>query len=90
MLDAMELRQLRYFVAVAEIGNISRAAKRVFLTQSALSRQIKSLEEEIGLCLLERQAHSIRLTAVGETLVTEATMPGSYWATQRAVGLPWL
>ncbi|MBL9135187.1 MAG: LysR family transcriptional regulator [Verrucomicrobiales bacterium] len=73
MLDHMELRQLRYFVAVAEVGNISRAAKRVFLTQSALSRQIKSLEEEIGLCLLERQAHSIRLTAVGRTLLSEAT-----------------
>ena len=63
MLPAMELRQLRYFMAVAEEGNISRAAKRIFLTQPALSRQIKALEEEIGQCLLERQAHSIRLTA---------------------------
>jgi len=68
----MELRQLRYFVAVAEEGNISRAAKRIFLTQSALSRQIKALEEEIGQCLLERQAHSIRLTPVGEALLDEA------------------
>lgn len=57
---------------MAEVGNISRAAKRVFLTQSALSRQIKSLEEEIGLCLLEREAHSIRLTAAGEALLAEA------------------
>lgn len=72
MLDAMELRQLRYFVAVAEVGNISRTAKRVFLTQSALSRQIRALEEEIGQCLLERQAHSIRLTPVGEVLLGEA------------------
>lgn len=68
----MELRQLRYFVAVAEEGNISRAAKKIFLTQPALSRQIKALEEEIGQCLLERQAHSIRLTPLGETLVREA------------------
>jgi LysR family transcriptional regulator, benzoate and cis,cis-muconate-responsive activator of ben and cat genes len=68
----MELRQLRYFVAVAEEGNISRAAKRIFLTQPALSRQIKALEAEIGQCLLERQAHSIRLTPAGEALLGEA------------------
>ncbi len=72
MLPGMELRQLRYFVAVAEEGNISRAAKRIFLTQPALSRQIKALEDEIGQCLLERQAHSIRLTPAGETLLREA------------------
>jgi DNA-binding transcriptional LysR family regulator len=72
MLRRMELRQLRYFVAVAEEGNISRAAKKNFLTQSALSRQIKALEGEIGQCLFERQAHSIRLTAVGEKLLGEA------------------
>lgn len=72
MLPGMELRQLRYFVAVAEDGNISRAAKRIFLTQPALSRQIKALEDEVGQCLLERQAHSIRLTPVGEALLREA------------------
>ena len=71
MLPAMDLRQLRYFLAVAEAGNISRAAKKIFLTQPALSRQIKALEGEIGLCLLERQAHSIRLTPAGEALVRE-------------------
>jgi len=68
----MELRQLRNFVAVAEDGSISRAAKRVFLTQSALSRQIKALEDEFGQCLLERQAHSIQLTPVGRALLREA------------------
>jgi DNA-binding transcriptional LysR family regulator len=72
MLPGMELRQLRYFLAVAEEGNISRAAKRIFLTQPALSRQIKVLEDEIGQCLLERQAHSVRLTPVGEALLREA------------------
>lgn len=72
MLGGMELRQLRYFVAVAEEGNISRAAKRIFLTQPALSRQIKALEGEIGQCLLERKAHSIRLTPVGEAMLREA------------------
>jgi DNA-binding transcriptional LysR family regulator len=68
----MELRQLRYFVAVAEEGNISRAAKRIYLTQPALSRQIKALESELGQCLLERKAHSIRLTSAGELLLQEA------------------
>ena len=72
MLPTMELRQLRYFIAAAEEGNISRAAKKMFLTQPALSRQIKALEDEIGQCLLERQAHSIRLTPVGEALLREA------------------
>ena len=72
MVCGMELRQLRYFVAVAETGNISRAAKTIFLTQPALSRQIKALEDEIGQCLLERRAQSIRLTPAGEVMVREA------------------
>jgi LysR family transcriptional regulator, benzoate and cis,cis-muconate-responsive activator of ben and cat genes len=46
MLAHMELRQLRYFVAVAEAGNISSAAKKIFLTQPALSRQIKALDTD--------------------------------------------
>ena len=68
----IELRQLRYFVAVAQEGNISRAAQKIFLTQPALSRQIKTLENEIGQCLLKREAHSIRLTPAGEMLLREA------------------
>lgn len=72
MLDLMDLRQLRYFVAVAETGNISTAAKKIFLTQPALSRQIKALENEFGQCLLERRAHSVHLTPVGEGLLREA------------------
>ena len=72
MLARMELRQLRYFVAVAETGNISRAAQKIFLTQPALSRQIKALEDELGQPLLERQAHSFKLTPAGEHLLGEA------------------
>ena len=68
----MELRQLRYFVAAAEAGNISAAAKKLFLTQSALSRQIKALEDETGQTLLERRAHSIHLTPAGAGLLREA------------------
>jgi DNA-binding transcriptional LysR family regulator len=57
---------------VAETNNISRAAQKLFLTQPALSRQIKALEDEIGQLLLERSAHSIRLTPAGEALLPEA------------------
>ena len=64
----MELRQLRYFVTVAEEANISRAAQKVFLTQPALSRQIKALEEALGQRLLDREAHSIRLTPAGQNI----------------------
>lgn len=68
----MELRHLRAFVAAAEERNISRAAQRVHLTQPALSRQIKALEDELGVTLLERGANSIALTAAGEIMLVEA------------------
>ncbi|MES2437956.1 MAG: LysR family transcriptional regulator [Verrucomicrobiota bacterium] len=68
----MELRQLKHFVAVGEAGSITAAAKKLRLTQPALSRQIKSLEEELDTALLERGAHSIQLTPAGEVLLAEA------------------
>lgn len=68
----MELRQLRHFLAVGESGSITAAAKKLHLTQPALSRQIKSLEEELNTPLLERGAHSIQLTPAGEILLAEA------------------
>jgi DNA-binding transcriptional LysR family regulator len=68
----MELRQLKHFIAVAEAGSITAAAKLLRLTQPALSRQIKALEEELDTALLERGAHSISLTPAGEVLVAEA------------------
>ncbi|MSU33967.1 MAG: LysR family transcriptional regulator [Pedosphaera sp.] len=68
----MKLRQLRYFVAVAETGNISTAAKKISLTRPALSLQIKALETEIGQCPLEHRAHSVHLAVVGEGLLREA------------------
>lgn len=67
----MELRPLRSFIAAAEDGNISRAAVRLHLTQPALSRQIKGLEDELGVSLLERGAHSFSLTPAGELLMRE-------------------
>jgi len=64
----MELRQLKHFVAVGEAGSITAAAKKLRLTQPALSRQIKALEEELDTALLERGAHSKRKTITPKEL----------------------
>ena len=69
----MELRHLRYFVAVAEIENVSRAAtQKLHVAQPSLSRQIRDLEEEMGVQLLERTAKSVRLTNAGRAFLDEA------------------
>ena len=68
----MELRHLRYFVAVAEMENVSRAALKLHVSQPALSRQIRDLEDEIGFCLLERTAKSVRLTEAGRVFLDDA------------------
>ncbi len=68
----MELRHLRYFVAVAETENVSRAALKLPVSQPALSRQVRDLEDEIGFLLLERSAKSVRLTDAGRIFLTEA------------------
>jgi DNA-binding transcriptional LysR family regulator len=68
----MELRHLRYFVAVAEAENVSRAALKLHVSQPGLSRQIRDLEDELGFPLLERSAKSVRLTDAGRTFLTEA------------------
>ena len=67
----MELRQLRYFLAVADEENISAAARELNLTQPALSRQIKALEDELGWQLLERGKKSVSLTKAGEVVAEE-------------------
>ncbi len=64
----MELRVLRYFLAVAREGNITAAANFLHLTQPTLSRQIKDLEEELGLQLLIRKSHRVTLTSEGMLL----------------------
>src|SRR6266576_5297295 len=69
---AVELRHLRYFVAVAEMENVSRAALKLHVSQPALSRQIRDLEDEIGFCLLERTAKSVRLTDAGRAFLGDA------------------
>lgn len=68
----MELRHLRYFVAVAELENVSRAALRLHVSQPALSRQVRDLEEELGFDLLERSAKSVRLTDAGKVFLRES------------------
>src|ERR1017187_3864632 len=68
----MELRHLRYFVAVAEEENVSRAALKLHVSQPGLSRQIRDLEDEIGFQLFERSAKSLRLTEAGKIFLNEA------------------
>ena len=69
----MELRHFRYFVAVAEEENVSRAALKLHVSQPGLSRQIRDLEDEIGFQLFERSAKALRLTPAGKIFLGEAS-----------------
>ena len=68
----MEFRQIKYFLAVAEEGQITKAAERLNITQPPLSQQIILLEEELGVQLLERSKKQIRLTEAGKILRSRA------------------
>ena len=73
----MDSRQLKYFVAVAEERNISRAAARLNLSQPPLTRHIQSLEEELGVLLFKRTTWGVELTEAGEALLIHARSSGS-------------
>src|SRR5580692_2741122 len=68
----MELHQLRYFVATAECGNVSRAAERCFVAQPSLSQQLKKLEQSLGTTLFDRLGRGIALTDAGRALLPRA------------------
>src|SRR3954469_11921338 len=68
----VDLQQLRYVVAVAELGNFTRAAERCFVVQSALSHQVAKLEQELGARLFHRTSRSVALTPAGAAFLPAA------------------
>ena len=70
--QSLELRHLRYFVALADAGSFTHAAEQLFIAQPTLSQQIRRLEETIGTPLLHRRREGLRLTAAGSVLLEES------------------
>ena len=68
----MDIKILKYFIAVAEEKTISKAAQKLYISQPALSKQLKELENELDLQLFERGSRNIKLTEDGAFLLTQA------------------
>lgn len=68
----MELRHLRYFIAIAEERSISRASEKLHVSQPPLSRQIRDLEAELGVKLLDRSRQGVRLTSLGTAILARS------------------
>ncbi|WP_405607855.1 LysR substrate-binding domain-containing protein [Streptomyces sp. NBC_00076] len=77
-------RDLRYFTSVAEELSFTRAAERLFVSQPALSKQIRMLEKQLGVVLFERDRRTVRLTAVGEVLLPHAREVLAAWQAAEA------
>jgi LysR family nitrogen assimilation transcriptional regulator len=72
MLSSLDLRRLRYFIKVAELGSLTRAAVALHVAQPALSQQIRLLESEIGVALLDRGPRGVTVTDAGQRMLAEA------------------
>ena len=97
----MELRQLEYFAAVARHRHFTRAADELYVTQSALSQQVRRLEEELGIALLLRTSRGVEVTPAGADLLAsvrdrkdaylaqrlDRLSPGDLAALDRAAGI---
>ncbi len=87
---ALELRHLETLLALADCGSLSKAAARLFLTQSALSHQLKALESHYGAALVEKNVRPLRFTAIGQRLSRFGARGASLWSPMpAATSLGW-
>ena len=81
----MELRQLRYFVSIVDLGSFTKAAEVLFITQPTLSWNIRKLEEEFGVTLLDRHFNGVQLTERGPFYTKDRAETWILWTAFRAI-----